>query len=108
MVRCGRLGKTSDMESYEGNAALEWWANRSTCLGSFGIRVTITAEADSWLARATVASPFTAEEQEGFDFLLALEPVFTLRFDDDSTVTVHVTKQDQPGDLILREFSSAP
>ena len=50
MVRCGRLGKTSDMESYEGNAALEWWANRSSCLGGFGIRVTITTGSDSgWL-----------------------------------------------------------
>jgi hypothetical protein len=107
-VRGGLLGETSDMEGYEGSAALEWWANRSTCLGIFGIRVTITAETDSWLAQATVARPFTAEEHEGFDFLMALDPVFTLRFDDDSTVMLHVTKQDQSSDLTLREFSPAP
>ena len=55
-----------------------------------------------------MAPPFNAEEHEGFDFLMALEPVFTLRFADDSTVTVHVTKQDQPGDLTLREYSRVP
>jgi hypothetical protein len=93
------------MESYESSAVLEWWANRSICLGSFGIQITVTAESVGWRAQAWATSPFSAEDREGFDFLMALDPVFTLRFDDDSTVLVHVTEQDQYGHLVISEFS---
>ncbi|WP_042440621.1 hypothetical protein [Streptacidiphilus albus] len=78
------------MEFYESVAHLEWWANRSTCLGRFELSVRITAEPGGWRAVGVATAPWSDEDREGFAFLMALEPLFTLRFPDDSTVLVTV------------------
>ena len=43
------------------------------------------------------------DEREGFAFLLALDPMFTLRFDDGSAVLVDVTER-AGGDLALTAY----
>ncbi|MFF7214782.1 hypothetical protein ACFZAU_30280 [Streptomyces sp. NPDC008238] len=83
------------MESYDGRATLEWWANPSTCLGSFDVHVEAGVTGPAWTRHATFADP-SGDHQEGFDFLMALGPCFTLRFDAGSTVDVHVAVE---GDL---------
>ncbi|MBX6752062.1 MAG: hypothetical protein IRY85_20780, partial [Micromonosporaceae bacterium] len=44
-------------------------------------------------------------EQEGFAFLCALDPVFSLRFDDGSTITVNVQLLDNPSQFELTEYT---
>ncbi|WEH43092.1 hypothetical protein [Streptomyces sp. AM 2-1-1] len=88
------------MDSYEGTVMLEWWANRSTCLGRFGVQVVRTAE-DTWSSKATLESSLTTEDKENLDFLMQLDPHFTLRFDDASTLLVKVVKAGAEGRLRL-------
>ncbi|MGW6268845.1 MULTISPECIES: hypothetical protein [unclassified Streptomyces] len=89
------------MDSYEGTATLEWWANRSTCLGRLRVQVAVRAAGDTWTSEATFASPLATEDRESFDFLMQLDPHFTLRFDDVSTVLVKVVEAGVEGRLIL-------
>lgn len=89
------------MDSYEGTATLEWWANRSTCLGSFGVQVMVRIAEDTWTSKATLESSLTMEDWENFDFLMQLDPHFTLRFDDASTLLVKVVKAGAEGRLCL-------
>ncbi|MFJ9026785.1 hypothetical protein ACIRPU_43685 [Streptomyces sp. NPDC102259] len=79
------------MDSYEGSAALEWWANRSTCLGRFRVRVVVRS-GDAWTCEASPESPLGAEDRESFDFLMELDPCFPLRFDDTSALLVDVVE----------------
>ncbi|WP_242908748.1 hypothetical protein [Actinomadura terrae] len=90
------------MDTYEGSARLEWWANTLTCLSSEGVRVVIVSDDSGWLASATFSPPLTAEEQEGWRFLMALSPAFLLRFDDDedAEIEVHVEEASE-GKLTL-------
>ncbi|MEW1647293.1 hypothetical protein [Streptomyces sp. NPDC091219] len=89
------------MDSYEGIATLEWWANRSTCLGRLRVQVVVRAAGDNWTSEATLESPLAAEARESFDFLMHLDPHFTLRFDDVSTLLVNVAEARVEGRLIL-------
>lgn len=91
------------MDSYDGAARLDWWANRSTCLGSYGVRVAVRVSGDVRTCEATVEPRLSAEDQEGFDFLMELDPLFTLRFDDESTVLVEVVATGG-GRLVLTAF----
>ena len=91
------------MDSFEGSAALEWWANRSTCLGEFAVHVTVDAVGDAWTCGASFSRPLTGEEREAFAFLLALDPMFTLRFDEGSAVLVDVAES-AGGDLALTSY----
>ncbi|OKI26228.1 hypothetical protein [Streptomyces sp. CB03911] len=77
------------MEGYNGTATLEWWANPSTCLGCFSVTLTVSV-VGGWRGVAIPVTPMSASDGEGFDFLMQLDPVFTLRFPDDSTVLVNV------------------
>ncbi|MDX2707638.1 hypothetical protein PV350_33045 [Streptomyces sp. PA03-6a] len=87
------------MDSYAGAATLEWWANRSTCLGSFEVHVEIEVAGSTWTCQATLAGPLSGEE--GFDFLMALDPVFTLRLDANGTLMVDVIAVRDGGRLAL-------
>lgn len=90
------------MDTYEGPARLGWWANRDTCLGSVNVRVLVVSDDSGWHASAAFASPMTTEGREGWEFLMALSPYFTLRFEDDEDATIDV-RVDEPseGELTL-------
>lgn len=90
------------MDTYEGGARLEWWANRNTCLCSLDVHVVIVSDDAGCRVSATFASPPTAEEREGWTFLLALSPYWTLRFDadEDTAIDVHVEEPTE-GELTL-------
>ncbi|WP_245718760.1 hypothetical protein [Micromonospora rhizosphaerae] len=75
------------MDRFEGRCWLDWWANSSTLLGSVEVAVVITAADAGWEARGRLVSD-SDEDQEAFAFLCDLDPVFMLRFEDESTVAV--------------------
>jgi len=83
------------VDRYEGPARLEWWANRGTCLGAFKVQLSVAADAAGWHASATFASQHDEEVQEGWSFLMGLDPYFTLRLleDEGSTIDVEVIEE---------------
>ncbi|MER5603908.1 hypothetical protein [Streptomyces sp. NPDC002265] len=91
------------MDSYEGTATLEWWANRSTCLGRIGVRVAIRVTGNHWTCEATVEPPLPAKDRENLDFLMELDPLFTLRLDEESTLLV-TALAGEDGQLILTAY----
>lgn len=92
------------MDSYEGTATLEWWANRSTCLGSVGVRVAVRAVGDDWTCEAILEPPLLEEDRESFDFLMKLDPLFVLRFDEESMLLVNVVAAEDDGRLVLSAY----
>ncbi|MFI0939705.1 hypothetical protein [Streptomyces sp. NPDC021020] len=94
------------MDNFEGTATLEWWANRSTCLARLGVRVTARATGNNWTCDAVLEPPLTAEERENFDFLTALDPLFTLRFGEDGMLHVHVAAAEGDGRLTLAAYQA--
>lgn len=86
---------TRSMDRYEGPARLEWWANRSTCLGSVDVELSVASDADVWHASAVFASQLDDEERGGWSFLMDLDPYFTLRLleDEGSTIDVEVVEE---------------
>ncbi|MFJ8444373.1 hypothetical protein [Kitasatospora griseola] len=92
------------MESYDGIATLEWWANPSTCLGSFRVALSVSAVGDGWKSVAMLDGRLSEVDRGGFDFLLQLDPVFTLRFTDGSTVWVNVLTEGANECLMLTPF----
>ncbi|MBV8933049.1 MAG: hypothetical protein JOZ47_16340 [Kutzneria sp.] len=91
------------MESYQGLATLEWWANRSTCLGRFDIRAT----GSDWTCHAKLDVPPPENNREVFDFLMELDPVFVLRFYEESTLLVNVVRTAESGRLALTAYEPA-
>ncbi|WP_225648850.1 hypothetical protein [Streptomyces solaniscabiei] len=89
------------MDNYEGLATLEWWANPSTCLGEWGVQVTVRVTGGGWSCDAVLEPPLSAEDREGFDFLMAVDPLFTLRFEEGSTMHVNVIAAGDDGRLTL-------
>ena len=84
------------MDRFEGRCWLDWWANSSTNLGGIEVSVAITPTVQGWTAHGELISDPTSEDvREGFAFLCDLDPVFTLRFRDGSTIQVTVTPTDQ-------------
>ncbi|MGW5732953.1 MULTISPECIES: hypothetical protein [Streptomyces] len=65
------------------------------------MQVAVRAAGDTWTSEATFASPLATEDRESFDFLMQLDPHFTLRFDDVSSVLVKVVEAGVEGRLIL-------
>ncbi|MFD9001453.1 hypothetical protein ACFV0T_10855 [Streptomyces sp. NPDC059582] len=96
------------MDSYECTATLEWWADRSTCLGRLGVRVTVRVTADYWTCDAVLEPPLSAEDRESFDFLMKLDPLFTLRLDEGSSLPVDVVAAEDDGRLILTASRAQP
>ncbi|GAA0236758.1 hypothetical protein [Cryptosporangium japonicum] len=94
-----------DMDRYEGRCWLDWWANSSTLLGSAEVTVVITASDAGWDARAELISG-DGDEREGLVLLCDLDPVFTLRFEDRSTVPVmvHMESDDR---ITLTQYSGS-
>lgn len=89
------------VDSYEGTAMLEWWANRSTCLARIGVRVAVGVTGNDWTCDATFEPSLTGEDRESFDFLMALDPLFTLRFDEATVRHVNVATTADDGRLSL-------
>ncbi|WP_370093309.1 hypothetical protein [Streptacidiphilus sp. MAP12-20] len=85
------------MDSWAGIATLEWWANRSTCLGTFGARATIRVTAADWMSAAVLDPPLSDDDREVFGLLMDLDPVFTLRFEEGSTLLVNVVDGHEEG-----------
>lgn len=73
-------------------------------LGSAEAYVTIISSADGWKAQGRLVTD-DLEEREGFAFLCAMDPVFSLRFDDESTVTVNVHPLGDRGRFELTEYT---
>lgn len=94
------------MDSYEGTATLEWWANRSTCLGRFGVRVEVGVTGSGWTCGAALEPSLTGEDRESFDFLMALDPLFTLRFDEETVLHVNVAVTEDGGGLTLAAYEA--
>ncbi|MFF7678475.1 hypothetical protein [Actinacidiphila glaucinigra] len=94
------------MDSYVGAATLEWWANRSTRLGWFDVRVEVGVTDSVWNCSATLADPLHGDRKEVFDFLMALDPVFTLRFDARSSLLVDVAPAGNGARLVLTAYEA--
>lgn len=69
---------------------MEWWANRSTCLGSADIVLAVTVEDGTWHARAELNPQLTGVDREGWLFLMQLSPYFTLVLPGDETGRIDV------------------
>lgn len=91
------------MDSYAGPASLEWWANRSTCLAGLGVRVEVRVTGDDWTCDAVPEPALSPEERERFDFLMAFDPRFTLRFDAENDLVVTVVAAGDNGRLALTD-----
>jgi hypothetical protein len=50
---------TEAMDSYEGLATLEWWANPSTCSGEWGVRVMVRVTGGGWSCNAVLEPPLS-------------------------------------------------
>lgn len=94
------------MDSYEGTATLEWWANRSTSLGRVGVRVAVRAVGEDWTCEATFEPPLIEQDRESFDFLMKLDPLFALRFDEESMLLVNVVAAEDDGRLVLSAYQA--
>ncbi|GAA3236347.1 hypothetical protein ACFO1B_25435 [Dactylosporangium siamense] len=92
------------MDSFEGRAWLEWWANSSTLLDSVEVAVVITTSGAGWDAHGFLTSN-KGEDREGFAFFCELDPVFMLRFEDESTVAVTVHPTDEHRRFTLTEYT---
>ncbi|WP_435207203.1 hypothetical protein [Micromonospora sp. bgisy143] len=77
------------MDRFEGRCWLDWWANTSIMFGPVEVAVVITATDAGWDAHGHLVSD-SDDDRDGFAFLCDFDPVFTLRFDDASTVAVTV------------------
>ncbi|MGW5669393.1 hypothetical protein [Micromonospora sp. NPDC003776] len=91
------------MERFEGRCRLEWWANRSTLLGSVEVAVVISPRGASWDAHGRLVDD-EESDREAFAQLCDLDPVFTLRFEDASTVVVIVHSAGEQGRFTLTEY----
>ncbi|MFE7268280.1 hypothetical protein ACFU9B_40825 [Streptomyces sp. NPDC057592] len=89
------------MDSYEGTATLEWWANQSTCLSRLGVRVAVRVVGNHWTCNADFEPLLPAGKRENFTILRQLDPHFTLRFDEESTLLVNVAEAGAQGRLVL-------
>ncbi|MEV4278630.1 hypothetical protein [Actinoplanes xinjiangensis] len=90
------------MDLFAARCHLDWWANSVTCLASVAVSLVVTTTEVGWTAKGHLVST-DDEEREGFALLCDLDPVFSLRFADESefTVTVHRGEGD---DFTLAEY----
>lgn len=77
------------MDRVERRCHLDWWANSVTLLASVEVAVVIAATDTGWAAEGHLISD-DEDERDGFAFLCNIDPVFILRFDDESTIEVTV------------------
>ncbi|MFG3114181.1 hypothetical protein ACGF4C_07275 [Streptomyces sp. NPDC048197] len=91
------------MDRYEGRAQLAWWANRSTCLAQFPVRVAAAPDGDGWTA--VVSPPLEHDAHEALQLLLESDPVCTLRTSDGFVTTVTA---EHSGDLTRLRLNTFP
>ncbi|MFI5929326.1 hypothetical protein ACIA3K_25610 [Micromonospora sp. NPDC051543] len=92
------------MDRFEGRCWLDWWANSSIVFGPVDVAVAITATDAGWNANGHLVSD-SDDDRDGFAFLCDLDPVFTLRFEDDSTVEVNVHPSEDCRRFTLTEYT---
>ncbi|MFI1582870.1 hypothetical protein [Embleya sp. NPDC020630] len=93
------------MDRFVGSARLEWWANTSLCLGEYEIDITIAVDAaNAWHASGRHSIALDTTEREGWDFLMELDPHFSLAFpgEDHGGILVHIDEA-KDGTLTLTE-----
>lgn len=91
------------MTGHHSPAHLEWWANPSTCLSHIPVRLEAAADDDAW--DAVVSPELDGDAGENLRFLIDADPVFTLRFEDDSVTEVVVEHRGDLPHLRLRAAS---
>ncbi|MFD6826625.1 hypothetical protein ACFWC5_40795 [Streptomyces sp. NPDC060085] len=93
------------MDRYVGQGRLEWWANQSICLEMYDIDITTTVDAvGKWQATGCHASALDTTQREGWDFLMEMDPHFSIAFpgEDRGGITVRVVEA-KDGTLTLTE-----
>ncbi|MGC4792264.1 hypothetical protein ACLQ22_31150 [Micromonospora sp. DT178] len=90
------------MDRFEGRCWLDWWANSSTLFDSVEVTAVITASDAGWEAYGRLVND-SNEDRDDFAFLCDLDPVFTLRFEDASTIDVTVHPTDDHRRITLTE-----
>ncbi|MER7577777.1 hypothetical protein [Streptomyces sp. NPDC126514] len=93
------------MDRFVGRGRLEWWANHSTCLEMYAIDITVTVDAvGKWQATGRHASALDTTQREGWDFLMEMDPHFSIAFpgEDRGWITVRVVEA-KDGTLTLME-----
>jgi hypothetical protein len=84
-------------------AWLDWWANSSTRLGSIEVKLDLGATDDGGDARAWLVPDGNGVIEE-FEFLCALDPIFSLRFDDGNMVAVRVMPTENRREITVQEL----
>ena len=112
-VTAGRTAPGTDR--FEGRARLDWWANAGTNLAGDEVAVVVTAADGGWTAHGRLlgggdndGSHDGAAAAGGLAVLCGIDPVFTLRFDDGSTIAVVVRPAGEPGGFVLTEAAGDP
>ncbi|MFC8957968.1 hypothetical protein ACFT8P_35915 [Streptomyces sp. NPDC057101] len=93
------------MDRFVGQGRLEWWANQSTCLEMYDIDITVAVDAvGQWRATGRHANALGAIQKEGWDFLMEMDPHFSIAFpgEDRGGIVVRVVEAGD-GTLTLTE-----
>ncbi|MFF4557695.1 hypothetical protein [Streptomyces sp. NPDC001422] len=93
------------MDRSVGEGRLEWWANQSICLEVYDIDITVAVDAvGQWRATGRHANVLDAIQREGWDFLMEMDPHFSLAFpgEDRGGIMVRVVEAGD-GTLTLTE-----
>ncbi|MFI5998408.1 hypothetical protein ACIBAC_41985 [Streptomyces sp. NPDC051362] len=93
------------MDRFVGRGRLEWWANQSICLETYDIDITATVDpVGQRRATGRHANPLDATQREGWDFLMEMDPHFSIAFpgEDCGGTTVRVVEAED-GTLTLVE-----
>ncbi|MFF3204120.1 hypothetical protein [Streptomyces sp. NPDC002962] len=93
------------MDRFVGQARLEWWANQATCLEKYDIDVTVTVDAvGTWRATGRHAHALDTTRREGWDFLMEIDPHFSLVFGDEENDGILARVfEEEDGTLTLAE-----
>jgi hypothetical protein len=95
------------MDRFEGRCWLDWWANSWTNLAGDEVMVVITATDAGWDAHGRLSSP-SEHAHEGLTLLCEFDPVFTLRFDDQTSIPVTVRLLEDPGHFVMTDSPQMP
>ncbi|MEV6299082.1 hypothetical protein AB0M02_06725 [Actinoplanes sp. NPDC051861] len=90
------------MDRFEGRCWLDWWANSSTNLAGDEVTVVITTTDTGWDAHGRLVSA-SEQAHEGMTILCEIDPVFTLRFDDRTSMPVTVHLLEEAGHFVMTE-----
>lgn len=95
------------MGGFVGQARLEWWANHVTCLEKYDIDLIVIVDAvGTWRASGRHASALDAAQREGWDFLMEMDPYFSVVFPGEGQGGILVSVVEaEDGTLMLTEAS---